>query len=452
MTSSRGLDSLPAHPSTSMRPISPISFVDQPAQLVALCACLQEQTREDPHFFITMDTEFIRRNTYFPQLSLIQVGVPDQAYVIDFTAFKREDLTPLMEVLRSPLIIKVFHSAGQDCEALYHALGRFPFPLFDTQIAAALLGMGGCIGYEPLVHACLGLHIDKTCQQSPWLKRPLTEEQITYAAHDVIYLIDVYRILLQRLEATKRTGWVASESLQLLDQAIYEIDATTLWQKFPFLPKQWRSAFIMKYLLAWRETKAIDLDMSRPHVIRDQVLFELSFDSNLFEKTAQELLTQSRYKRSHSPFFSVHFWEEHGLFTSLDRLLAQIRTKLEALRPHEIAAFREEIAQNSSLTHNRNPAWHDGRIQLKKICKRCADQNSVASTLFYNRHDIDVLLEGGIKTGNPWLTSSRLSKGWRKELLRPFQKDMERVFAAAQLVLKQTGEPLVQKKSIPLPS
>lgn len=405
----------------------PITFVETLPALKALCASLKAQAKNDPNFFITMDTEFIRRNTYFPQLSVIQIGAPGQAYVVDFIALKGKHLTPLIDLLRSPLILKVFHSAAQDCEALYHALGRFPFPLFDTQIAAAALGLGGCVGYEPLVRELLGIHVDKTCQQSPWLDRPLTQEQITYAAYDVIYLINVYRVLRHRLKKTQRTSWVASESLQLLDQAIYEIDATTLWQKFPSLPKQWKEAFIMKYLLAWRETKAIELDRPRPHIVRDQVLFELAFDSHLFQKPARDLLTHPRFKPSHSPFFSVGFWEKHGLFTSLDRLLSQIQQRLTTLKPEEIADFREEIRLSSSNTHNRKPTWHEGRVQLKKICRRCAEQNNVAPSLFFGRHDIDAFFEGIFRTHNPWLTSSRLSRGWRKALLKPYQPDLEKV-------------------------
>lgn len=418
--------------SPSAQSVPPISFVDRPEDLEMLCGSLNQCALKNPHFFITMDTEFIRQSTYFPQLSLIQIGLSGHAYVVDFTAFKQAQLAPLVEVLRSPLIVKVFHSASQDCEALYHALNCFPFPLFDTQIAAAFLGMGGCVGYESLVHNCLGIHVDKTCQRSPWLKRPLTEKQISYAAYDVIYLVDVYQILIERLNEAHRTGWVASESLQLLDHAVYEVDATTLWRKFPFTPKQWREAFAMKYLLAWRETKAIDLDKSRPFVLRDQVLFELVFDPNLFKKSVKELLTQPQYKQAHSPFFSVKAWEKHRLFASMKRVLKQIHQELKDLKPDDITAFQEEIRQSGKFNHGQNTTWNEGYRHLKKICRRCAEQNAVSIAMFYAQRDLDLLLEGGIQTGSPWLTPSRLSRGWRKELLKPYQEDLEATFKRCQ--------------------
>lgn len=421
----------------AVRPAPPIVFVDCLDTLAGLCRLLEGCAQKDPHFFITMDTEFIHRTSYFPKLSLVQIGAPnlshviDRAYVIDFTALKKEELTPLMDVLRSPLITKVFHSADQDCEALYHALGHFPFPLFDTQIAASFLGMGGCIGYEPLVYRCLGIHVDKSCQKSKWLRRPLSERQITYAAYDVIHLVEVYNILLHRLNTLGRTGWVASESLQLLDRTIYEVDATTLWQKFPFVPKQWRAAFILKHLLAWREAKAVQFDRPRSSLVRSSVLFDLSFDPKLFEVPVKDLLLQPKYVRP-STSFPLKVWEQYNLFEVLDRLLKQIQKKLTLLTSEQIETFREQIRQSRRMAHGQAPSWSSGRKQIVKICRCCSEQNGIALSRFFTKNDVDTLFEDGLKTGSPWITSSRLSKGWRKRLLMPYREELESVFRKIQ--------------------
>lgn len=402
-----------------------IEFISRPTELQKICQYFVKNTKKEHENFITMDTEFIRYNTYFPQLALIQIGTVEKAAVIDYTAFNHYELQPLFEIMSAPDIVKVFHSARQDCEALYHKLGIFPFPLFDTQIAAAMLGFGESIGYEPLVHSLLSIHMDKTCQQSPWLERPLTPQQIHYAAYDVIYLVDVYKILLERLKKLNRTSWVSSESLQLLKHRSYETDATSLWKKFPFLPQQWKEAFLMKYLLAWREAKAIEFNKPRTHLVSDRVFFDMCFNPHIFQKHSFDLLIQPQNR--HSKFFSLPFWQHYHLFESLDRLLDQVHKTILQKTPSFISNFKKIILEKNYNHPHRSTKGHPCKIQIKKICQKCAEQNNIAISLFFDKKDVDLFFYDILKTHNPWLTTSRLSRGWRKELLKTYQNDLEKI-------------------------
>ncbi|GHS92136.1 hypothetical protein AGMMS49949_03710 [Alphaproteobacteria bacterium] len=154
-------------------PAQSVRFIDKSASLQSFCGQIMSRVNKRKESTeITVDTEFVRRTTYFPELALIQVGTKTHAAVIDVTALTREDLQPLWTIFLCPKILKIFHSARQDYEALYHAFGILPSPLFDTQIAAAMMGYGASVGYEALVKSVLGGSLDKKCQTSPCLKGP----------------------------------------------------------------------------------------------------------------------------------------------------------------------------------------------------------------------------------------------------------------------------------------
>lgn len=391
-----------------------VRLVATVAEMEEVCTEVITATRDAANNFVTLDTEFIRTNTYFPQLALVQVGIKGRAFLLDYVRLRRRGLRPFLKILRAPDIIKVFHASRQDCEVLLHALQHLPAPIFDTQIAAALLGYGTSIGYESLVESTLGITLDKGCQRSSWLDRPLTGEQITYAAHDVSYLVDVYKALLEELHRKGRLAWAISENLMLMQRDLYESDASLYWEKFPFVRKQWKQAFIAKNLAAWREAKAIALNRPRSHILPDQALFEFSLKKDIFSINLKNTLFDMLAGRKADVL--CDFWREKGLFDSFARLLCQLQTELES----DSATIRENMRAQLPEGRRYDEPQQTRRLRqyLRNFCDQCAQKNDVALGIFARKHDFELWVHGTLKSRNPFLTPAQLSKGWRKDLLK----------------------------------
>ncbi|AWK87293.1 ribonuclease D [Azospirillum thermophilum] len=225
--------------------------------------------------YITVDTEFLREKTYWPQLCLVQVGGPDRAVAIDPLA-EGMDLTPLFDLMADSSILKVFHAARQDVEIFWHLSGRIPNPLFDTQVAAMVCGFGESVGYETLVTKLAGARIDKSSRFTDWSQRPLTERQLTYALSDVTHLRPAYEKLKRRLARTGRAHWLEEEMAVLTDPATYQVDPETSWQRLKVRTNKPRFMAILRELAAWREREAQRRDLPRSRVLRDEALLEIA--------------------------------------------------------------------------------------------------------------------------------------------------------------------------------
>jgi ribonuclease D len=225
--------------------------------------------------FVTVDTEFMRERTYWPQLCLIQVGGPDAAAAIDPLA-PGIDLAPLLEILFDPRVLKVFHAARQDLEIFFHMTGRVPHPLFDTQVAAMVCGYGEAASYETLAGQLAKARIDKSARFTDWSQRPLSDRQIDYALADVTHLRQVYVALARRLTATGRAGWLAEEMATLLDPATYRLDPATAWLRFKPKNVKPRYLAVLKEVAAWREREAQKRDIPRNRIIRDESVVEIA--------------------------------------------------------------------------------------------------------------------------------------------------------------------------------
>ena len=188
-------------------------FINDEAGLAAFCDAIADSD------WLTVDTEFLREKTYYPQLCLIQVASASHVACIDPIAIK--DLSSLLAILYRPDITLVFHAARQDLELLYLLEGRLPSHVFDTQLAATALGYGDQIGYGNLVKQCLGVELEKAHSRADWSKRPLTDEQIAYAADDVIYLLDVFHLLLTQLQQKNRLHWLQNDIDTLCNTTTY---------------------------------------------------------------------------------------------------------------------------------------------------------------------------------------------------------------------------------------
>ncbi|NKD54735.1 MULTISPECIES: ribonuclease D [unclassified Haematospirillum] len=225
--------------------------------------------------FITVDTEFMREKTYWPQLCLVQVGGPDEARCIDPLA-PGIDLAPLFALMRDTSVLKVFHAARQDLEIFYNMMGTFPTPLFDTQVAAMVCGFGDSVGYETLASKLAKVSIDKSMRFTDWARRPLTDQQVSYALSDVVHLRVIYEKLAARLEETGRAHWLDEEMAVLLDPSNYRVDPPEAWRRLKTRTKTPRFLGIVRELAAWREIEAQTRDIPRQRVLRDEALLEIA--------------------------------------------------------------------------------------------------------------------------------------------------------------------------------
>ena len=246
----------------------PVSISD-PAALAALC---QRLAREP---FITVDTEFMRERTYWPELCLVQIAGESEVACIDAMA-EGMDLTPLGELLANPSVMKVFHAARQDIEIFVQKFGAVPTPMFDTQVAAMVAGFGDQVGYDSLVSGLTGGTIDKAHRFSDWSARPLSPAQIAYAAADVTWLRLVYDKLKARLEEEGRLEWVAEEMAILANPATYVTEPDQAWERLKVRGNNRRFLALVRALAAWRELEARRINIPRQRLLKDETLMEIA--------------------------------------------------------------------------------------------------------------------------------------------------------------------------------
>jgi ribonuclease D len=232
-----------------------------------------ERWRRAP--WLTVDTEFVRVDTYHARLCLVQVGDGREAVCIDTLALP--DLTPLLDRLYAPGAISVFHAAGQDLEILVRLRGTCPQPLFDTQIAATLLGIGDQIGYAGLVDRRLGIAVDKSLSRTDWARRPLREAELAYAAADVSHLATIYPALQDELAAAGRLGWLAEDCARMCEPAQYVTRPEDAWKRLKGLARMNpREQTVAAALCAWRESEAQLRDRPRKWILDDDAVYRLA--------------------------------------------------------------------------------------------------------------------------------------------------------------------------------
>jgi ribonuclease D len=238
-------------------------------QLAALCERLRGEA------FVTVDTEFMRERTYWPELCVVQLGGASEVAVVDAMA-PGLDLAPLGMLLADTAVTKVFHAARQDIEIFVLRYGDVPRPLFDTQVAAMVAGFGDQVGYDSLVSALTGGSIDKAHRFSDWAARPLSPAQIAYAAADVTHLRVVYEKLCARLEKDGRLEWVAEEMATLADPATYRPDPDTMWERLRPRTGNRRLLGVLRAIAAWREREAQRSNIPRQRMLKDEALLEIA--------------------------------------------------------------------------------------------------------------------------------------------------------------------------------
>ena len=230
--------------------------------------------------WLALDTEFIRERTYYPQLCLVQIAAHDTAGTLHLACIDPlaiDDISPLLDLLNNPNIIKVLHAAHQDLEIFNYLSGQVPQPIFDTQPAASVLGYGDSMGYARLMQEVLNVDLDKSQSRTDWAKRPLKHAQLEYAIDDVRYLAQAYPIMRDKLVSLGRLHWLDNDFARFTNPNLYATNPTTRWKKVKGLQVLKRSQLaILRELAAWREERAELKNLPRRWVMKDEILIDLA--------------------------------------------------------------------------------------------------------------------------------------------------------------------------------
>jgi len=227
------------------------------------------------HAVITVDTEFLRETTYYPLLCVVQMASPDEAVIVDALA-PGIDLKPFFELMANEKVLKVFHAARQDIEIVWHRAGILPHPIFDTQVAAMVLGHGDSIAYDQLVQRITGHRPDKTHRFTDWSRRPLTKEQLHYAVSDVTHLRDVFTALDDDLKKRGRSDWVSIEMDILTSPGTYDFHPERAWVRLKTRVRKPRELAVLMEVAAWREQEAQSRDVPRGRVLKDEAVGDIA--------------------------------------------------------------------------------------------------------------------------------------------------------------------------------
>ena len=355
-----------------------MAMITDPAEVAALCARLSQEP------YVTVDTEFLRENTYWPILCVVQLGGREEAVAIDALA-RGMDLQPVFDLMANPDVLKVFHAARQDIEIFVRLAGRVPAPVFDTQVAAMVCGFGDQVGYETLVSKLAKASIDKSARFTDWSARPLTEKQVRYALSDVTHLRPVYEKLSSRLERTDRSSWLAAEMKILADPATYLMAPRDAWRRLKIRSPKPRFLAVLREVAAWREETAQKRDQPRNRVLRDEALVEIA---------------------AHPPADTRALTRVRGLSKATAEgnygraILAAVKRGLEV--PEEDAPT---LPQKPDLPKGNGATVDLLRVLLKLRC----DEHDVAQKLVASAADLELIAAFG--EGDVAALS-----GWRREI------------------------------------
>jgi ribonuclease D len=387
-----------------------MKIITESPDLAAFCARIAGTE------FITIDTEFLRDQTYWPKLCLIQVAGPEDAAAIDVLA-PEIDLAPLEDLLRDTGTLKVVHAGRQDMEIFFHRNGWLPEPLFDTQIAAMVCGFGDSVAYDTLARRLVGARIDKTSRFTDWSRRPLSDQQLRYAIADVTYLRDVYLKLRKTLERTGRESWLAEELAVLTSPDTYCLDPQASWRRLKPRSIDRLYLSILRELAALRENEAQRRDLPRNRILRDEQLYDIAA---LRPATVQDL---GRARRSGGDLARGRLGEA---------IVAAVQRGLDCP-----ADERPKLAKKEELPKELGPV-----VELLKVLLRirCAE-SEVAQLLIARSNDIEkIALDDNAKVA--------ALEGWRREVygedaLRLKRGELALVIRNNNICLMPVAEPMV---------
>ncbi|MBN8818092.1 MAG: ribonuclease D [Sphingomonas sp.] len=354
-------------------------LITENAALFALC---ERMAKAD---FVAVDTEFMRENSYWPDLCLVQISDGKEAAAIDPKA-PGLDLKPLLDLMvDNEDVLKVFHAGGQDIEIVFNLTGKTPHPLFDTQIASMALSQGEQIGYSNLVDSWLGIHLDKGARFTDWGRRPLDKRQIDYAIGDVTHLADIFPRMLDELRDTGRGVWLDQEMERLADPSNYSVDPGEAWKRVRISSRKADVLGRLKAIAGWRETEARDKNLPRGRIAKDETLADLA---------------------SHPPRSQDDLGKVRGLSASWKTNDIGARLMNAILNAGPLP--RDEMPERDP---NRPGLGKEGALVadlLKLLLKIRSREINVAARLLARSDDLE-LLAAGARDGLPIL------QGWRFE-------------------------------------
>jgi ribonuclease D len=363
-----------AHDSTKSLPVQPITST---SELAAACQ------RMAAYPFVTIDTEFLRESTYYPLLCVAQMASPDEAVVVDALA-PGIDLSAFYVLMADEKVMKVFHAARQDIEIVWHAAELIPHPIFDTQVAAMVLGYGDSISYDQLVARITGDALDKSLRFTDWTRRPLSDAQLRYATSDVTHLRDVYLALVEDLKRRGRADWVEDEMGVLTSPETYRMEPDNAWQRLRTRVRKPKELAVLIEVAAWREREAQSRDVPRARVLKDEAIADIAVQA----PTTTEKL---KHLRSLPKGFERSRWGE-AIVEAVERGLARDPKTL----PHQV---RAPAASNGGAI-----------VELLKVLLRMvSEQHHVAAKVIATVDDLERIAASD-RAEVPAL------RGWRRDL------------------------------------
>jgi ribonuclease D len=353
-------------------------LITSSSELAAVCARLAK------HPFVTVDTEFLRETTFWPKLCVIQLASTAEAVAIDALATGM-DLTPFFDLMVDPAVVKVFHAARQDVEIVWHLSKRIPEPLFDSQVAAMVLGYGDSISYDQLVQRTNGTQLDKTSRFTDWSKRPLSPAQIDYAIADVTHLRDVYVKLTGELEKRGRSDWVAEEMRVLTSPDTYRQEPERAWERFRSRVRKPRELAVLMEVAAWREREAQARDVPRSRVLKDDSLFDIALTG---PKSVEAL----------------------GAMRSIPKGWERSRDGMAVVEAVQAGLARDPRELPPIDKHRPQSQSQSATVELLKVLlKMVAEKHHVAAKVVATSDDLDRIAESDE-------ADVGALKGWRREL------------------------------------
>ncbi|WP_407112551.1 ribonuclease D [Bradyrhizobium sp. LMG 9283] len=354
-----------------------MDLITTTADLAAACSRLAK------HPIITVDTEFLRETTYYPLLCVVQMASAEEAVVIDALA-EGIDLKPFFELMGNEGVLKVFHAARQDIEIIWHQANIIPHPVFDTQVAAMVLGYGDSIAYDALVEKVTGHRPDKTHRFTDWSRRPLTKEQMHYAVSDVTHLRDVFAALDADLKKRRRSEWVSIEMEVLTSPRTYDFHPERAWERLKTRVRKPKDLAVLMEVAAWREQEAQSRDVPRGRVLRDEAITDIATH-------APTTLEKLAHLRSVPKGFEKSKWGA-DIVAAVERGLARDFSKLP------------------KLEKPRNNSNGAAIVELLKVLLRMtAERHAVASKVIATVDDLEEIAADD-EADVPAL------HGWRREL------------------------------------
>jgi ribonuclease D len=335
--------------------------------------------------FITIDTEFLRETTFWPQLCLIQMASPTVEVLVDPLA-KGLDLKPFFELMANAAVIKVFHAARQDIEIVHHLGNLVPHPIFDTQVAAMVCGFGDSVSYDQLVSRIKNVQIDKSSRFTDWSHRPLSDKQLDYALADVTHLRDVYLFLKEKLEQDGRALWLTEEMAILESPQTYDMHPDDAWLRLRSRLRKPQELAVLKTVAAWREREARSRNVPRSRVLKDDAIFEIAQQQPKDTEAMGRLRTVPKG------------WERSASGAAL----------IEAVNA-ALALPKAEMPQAPKHVHV--PEGTAAAVELLKVLlKLISDKEGVAAKVIANTDDLEKIAAEGEKAEVGALF------GWRRDL------------------------------------